>query len=168
MFVIACSVFSAFVCFSLAYLVNGMRELLKRARERDDLAIRERTDRLMEIATEGKATASTLPHICCVLGLSDYHVRNLRWLLCMAYDNCDDEYMKAKGLDTGDWCGELRWELEEFMKNNKINSLANTEPNFPLVGWSDPVRTRIGETKTVWATTVEELVSYVIKLERKD
>jgi len=79
--------------------------------------------------------------------MSTYHIRNLRWLLRMAYEGngplVEREWPIARGLSNGDWCGELLWEIEQYMIDNCVNpDLTNDSSHkWPLVGWCNGIST---------------------------
>lgn len=66
-------------------------------------------------------------HIAVVL--NDYHIRNLRWLLRHAWHGRAPEY-----LNTGDWCGEILWALEQAMLDSGLTG-QNAWANGPDGGW---------------------------------
>jgi hypothetical protein len=57
-------------------------------------------------------------HLC----LNHYQAANLRWLLALIHDG----KAPAQGLDTGDWCGEIRWLLEQEMIERDVTLPPNT------------------------------------------
>lgn len=66
----------------------------------------------------------------CVLKLTEYQAANLRWLLCLIWEG------KTPGLNTGDWCGEIRWALEQEMIEHEVTALPNVRDYWPpLQGW---------------------------------
>lgn len=77
------------------------------------------------------------------LKLNEYRAANLRWLLRLAMHG-DGEYnmghastiVQAKNLQTGDWTGEILWDLEQAMIDNNMAVLANAPAPWPLEGWN--------------------------------
>jgi hypothetical protein len=65
--------------------------------------------------------------------LNAYHQRNLRWLLRHAWHGT-----LPKNGNTGDWCGEILWALEQAMRDNGITGQANgPDGGWPLEGFGD-------------------------------
>lgn len=69
--------------------------------------------------------------------LNDYHLRNLRWLLRHAWHGRAPE-----NLNTGDWCGEILWALEQAMLDVGLtgqNAWANgPDGGWPITGYRHP------------------------------
>ena len=79
-----------------------------------------------------------------ILELNEYQAANLRWLLHIAMSTSEDEYarqfpernnVKASGLFTGDWTGEICWNLEQEMIDADFNPEANLPSPWPMTGW---------------------------------
>lgn len=66
--------------------------------------------------------------------LNDYQLVNLRWLLRHAHAGTT-----PRESNTGDWCGEILWTLEQAMLDARlIGDQANILSLWPLRGWGEP------------------------------
>lgn len=63
------------------------------------------------------------------VGLNDYQLRNLRWLLRHAWHGTAPQH-----LNTGDWCGEILWAIEQLMLDRNVTG-RDAWANGPDGGW---------------------------------
>lgn len=88
------------------------------------------------------------------LKLNQYQAANLRWLLWMAISSPagmkdykekfpgDTQYIQVDGLNTGDWNGEILWELEQQMIDADFPVDAANRPSpCPMTGWHGGYKT---------------------------
>ncbi len=87
------------------------------------------------------------------LKLNNYQAANLRWLLCLVHDNKTSQVR-----DTGDWCGELRWELEQLMIEHDVLEPPNDQAQGlpPLRGWHNGMKQKDYERDSL-ATHIERI-----------
>lgn len=88
-------------------------------------------DELPEVEWPACTCRPAVDDVQTALPLNEYQAANLRWLLCHAYHGT-----APLNLNTGDWCGELLWELEQRMIDLEIKYEPNERsPPWPLTGW---------------------------------